>query len=79
MLIVGPGKAPDGDLVGRNLLLVDMRHEDSRHINARISVHRQNMLQPARGRAKIKLSAPGDELIRPEQVLGHVPTLPLDC
>ena len=40
MLIVGPGKAPDGDLVGRNLLLLDMRHEDSRHINARVSVHR---------------------------------------
>ena len=39
VLIVGPGKAPDGDLVGRNLLLLDMRHEDSRHINARISVH----------------------------------------
>ena len=38
--IVGPGKAPDGDLVGRNLLLLDMRHEDSRHINARVSVHR---------------------------------------
>ena len=40
VLIVGPGKAPDGDLVGRNLLLLDMRHEDSRHINARVSVHR---------------------------------------
>ena len=40
MLIVGPGKAPDGDLVGRNLLLLDMRHEDSRHINARVSVRR---------------------------------------
>ena len=39
VLIVGPGKAPDGDLVGRNLLLLDMRHEDSRHINARVSVH----------------------------------------
>ena len=38
--IVGPGKAPDGDLVGRNLLLLDMRHEDSRHINPRVSVHR---------------------------------------
>ena len=25
VLIVGPGKAPDGDLVGRNLLLLDMR------------------------------------------------------
>ena len=40
VLVVGPGKAPDGDLVGRNLLLLDMRHEDSRHINARVSVHR---------------------------------------
>ena len=40
VLIVGPGKAPDGDLVGRNLLLLDMIHEDSRHINARVSVHR---------------------------------------
>ena len=40
VLIVGPGKAPDGDLVGRNLLLLDMRHEDSRHINARVSVRR---------------------------------------
>ena len=39
VLIVGPGEAPDGDLVGRNLLLLDMRHEDARHINARVSVH----------------------------------------
>ena len=38
VLIVGPGKAPDGDLVGRNLLLLDMRHEDSRHINAGVTV-----------------------------------------
>ena len=68
VLIVGPGEAPDGDLVGRNLLLLDMRHEDSRHINARVLVHiyMQNMLQPARGRAKIKLSALGDESLRPE-------------
>ena len=40
VLIVGPGKAPDGDLIGRNLLLLDMIHEDSRHINARISIRR---------------------------------------
>ena len=40
VLVVAPGKAPDGDLVGQNLLLLDMRHEDSRHINARVSVHR---------------------------------------
>ena len=40
VLVVGPGKAPDGDLVVRNLLLLDMRHEDSRHITARVSVHR---------------------------------------
>ena len=39
VLIAGPGKAPDGDLVGRNLLLLDTRHEDSRHNNARVSVH----------------------------------------
>ena len=39
VLMVGPGKAPDGDLVGRNLLLLDMRHESSRHTNARVSVH----------------------------------------
>ena len=38
-VIVVSGKAPDGDLVGRHLLLLDMRH-DSRHINARVSVHR---------------------------------------
>ena len=38
VLIVGPGKSPDGDLVGRNLLLLDMRHEYSRHIKARVSV-----------------------------------------
>ena len=38
----------------------------------------KNMLQPAPGGAKIKLAALGDELIRPEQVLGHVPTFPLD-
>ena len=40
VLLVGPGKAPDGDLVGRNLLLLDMKHEDSRNINASVSVHR---------------------------------------
>ena len=39
-LLVGPGKAPNGDLVGRNLLLQDTSHEDSRRINARVSVHR---------------------------------------
>ena len=36
---MGPGKAPDGDLVGRNLLLLDRANEDSRRINARVSVH----------------------------------------
>ena len=41
VLIVGPGKVPDGDLVSRrNLLLLDTSHEDSRRINARVSVHR---------------------------------------
>ena len=42
VLLVGPSKAPDSDLliVGRNLLLLDMCHEDSRHNNARVSVHR---------------------------------------
>ena len=40
VLLVGPGKASDCDLVGRNLLLLDMIHEDSRRINARVSVHR---------------------------------------
>ena len=40
VLLVGPGKAPDGDLVGRKLLLLDTSHEDSRRINARVSVHR---------------------------------------
>ena len=40
VLLVGPGKAPDGDLVGRSLLLLDTSHEDSRRINARVSVHR---------------------------------------
>ena len=40
VLLVGPGKAPDGDLVGRNLLLLDTSHEDSRRINARVSAHR---------------------------------------
>ena len=40
VLIVGPGKAPDGDLVGRNLLLRNMIHEDSRNTNACVSVHR---------------------------------------
>ena len=39
-LLVGPVKAPDGDLVGRNLLLLDTSHEDSRRINARVSAHR---------------------------------------
>ena len=40
MLLVGPGKAPDGDVVGRNLLLLDTNHKNSRRINARVSVHR---------------------------------------
>ena len=40
MVLVGPGKAPDGDVVGRNLLLLDTSHEDSRRINARVSAHR---------------------------------------
>ena len=40
MLLVGPGKAPGGDLVGRNLLLLDTSHEDSSRINVRVSVHR---------------------------------------
>ena len=35
------------------------------------------MLQPARGRANTKHSALDDELIRPEQVLGHIPTFHL--
>ena len=35
-----PCKAPDGDLVGRNLFLLDTSHEDSRLINACVSVHR---------------------------------------
>ena len=39
VLIAGPAKAPDGDLVGRNLLLLDMRHKCLRHISARVSVH----------------------------------------
>ena len=37
---MGSGKTPDGEVVGRNLLLLDMSHEDSRHINARVSVYR---------------------------------------
>ena len=37
------------------------------------------MLQLARGRAKTAISALGDEFICPEQVLGPVATLPLDC
>ena len=74
---MSPGKALDGDLVGRNLLLLDMSH--SRHINApRFSTRMQEMLQPARGWAKTTISALGDEFIRPEQVLGPVPTFPLD-
>ena len=40
VLLVGPGKAPDCDLFGRNLFLLDMSHEDSRRINVRVSVHR---------------------------------------
>ena len=39
----------------------------------------KEMLQPARGRAKTAISALGDEFICPEQVLGSVATLPLDC
>ena len=40
VLLVGPGKAPDGDPVGRNLLHLDTSHDDSRRINGRVSVHR---------------------------------------
>ena len=40
VLLVGPGKAPDGDLVGRNLLILDTSHEDSRRINTPVSAHR---------------------------------------
>ena len=40
MLLVGPGKAPDVDIVGRNLFLLDTSHEDSRRINAYVSVNR---------------------------------------
>ena len=40
VLLAGPGKAPDGDLVGRNPLLLDTSHEHSRRINARVSAHR---------------------------------------
>ena len=41
VLLVGPGKVPDGDLVSRrNLLLLDTSHVDSRRINARVLVHR---------------------------------------
>ena len=39
VLLVGPGKAPAGDLVGRNILLLDTSHEDSKRINARVSVN----------------------------------------
>ena len=35
--------------------------------------------QPARGIAKTTIFALGDEFIRPEQILGSVATLPLDC
>ena len=40
VLLVGPGKAPDNDLVGRNLLLLDTSHNDSKRINARVSVRK---------------------------------------
>ena len=40
MILVGPGKAPGGDVVVRNLFLLDTSHEGSRRINARISAHR---------------------------------------
>ena len=40
VLLVGPGKAPDSDLVGRNLLLLDTSHEDSKRINACVSVRK---------------------------------------
>ena len=40
VLLVGPGKAPDGDLVGRNLLLLNTSHKDSKRINARVSARK---------------------------------------
>ena len=39
MLFVGPGTASDGKLVGRNLLLLEIRKDEpGREINARVSV-----------------------------------------
>ena len=40
VLFGGLGKAPESNLVGQNMSLLDMRHEDSRHLNARVSAHR---------------------------------------
>ena len=40
VLLVGPSKAPDSDLVERNLLLLDTSHEDSKRINACVSVRK---------------------------------------
>ena len=45
----------------------------------RFSTQMQEMLQPARGRAKTTFSALGDELIHPGQALGPVPAFPVDC
>ena len=78
VLLVGPGKAPDGDPVGRNLLGYESRILEA-HQRPRLSTQMQEMLQPARGRAKTAISALGHEFICPEQVLGPVATLPLDC
>ena len=40
VLLAGPGKAPDGGLVGQNPLILNRSHEVSRHDNVRVSLHR---------------------------------------
>ena len=64
-VVCGTGKVPDGSLVGRNLLLLDVRQEDSRRTYKRpcFSTPMQEMLQPARRRAKAKIPALGYEFV----------------
>ena len=80
MLLVDPGKARNGDLVGRSMFLPDMRREDSRHINARVSVHRYKICyNPHEGEHRSQFLPWSMSSYVLNKVLGPVPTFPFDC
>ena len=59
VLLVGPGKAPDSDLVGRNLLLLDTSQNDSKRINARVSVRKCKRATTRTGESEDRNFCPG--------------------